>query len=179
MNTQSAKLLVLLWELAHLDDSNDMLQSICEFQVAFLFIEALFILIRSKWKLTWDSHIVCGVSLESSQWHHTPSRAKTFAGWVRHSSHIGDLFLKYKILHFFSAWAQVKAKSCMFLKVCTNTRFYFFFCSRHWMQGCLMVLSIRDQLAMLQMEFRETCLLEKMWIMLKRGLGELSTNTEA
>ena len=47
------------------------------------------------------------------------------------------------------------------------------------MQGCLMVLSIRDQLAMLQMEFRETCLLEKMWIMLKRGWGELSTNIKA
>ena len=110
MNIQSAKVLVLLWELAHLDDSNDMLQSICEVQVAFLFIVALFILIRSKWKLTWDSHIVCGVSLESSRWHHTPGRAKTFAGWVWHSSHIGDLFLKIQDFAFFQCLGPSESK---------------------------------------------------------------------
>ena len=33
--TQSAKVLTLLWELAHQDDSNDTPQPICEYQVDF------------------------------------------------------------------------------------------------------------------------------------------------
>ena len=60
--TQSAWVLALPWERAHQDNSNDTPQHMCEFQVCFplLWIKAYpcFILILSKGKLTWNSHIV-------------------------------------------------------------------------------------------------------------------------
>ena len=48
--------------------------------------------ILSKGKLTWHSPIGCGVSFESSWWAHFHGSAKTYAYWVWHSLHIGDLW---------------------------------------------------------------------------------------
>ena len=45
-----------------------------------------FILIHSKGKPTWNSHIGCGVSFESSWWARFHGRVKTFPYWVWHSS---------------------------------------------------------------------------------------------
>ena len=54
-----------------------------------------FILIHSKGMRTWNSHIDCGVLLESSWWAHFHGRVKTFADWVWYLSKIGELW-RYK-----------------------------------------------------------------------------------
>ena len=51
-----------------------------------------FILIHSKGMPTWNSHIGCGVSLESSWWAHFHGRVKTYADWVWYLSKIGELW---------------------------------------------------------------------------------------
>ena len=58
-----------------------------------------FILIHSKGMLTWNSHIGCWVSLESSWWAHFNGRAKTYADWIWYLSKIGELWPLISPLH--------------------------------------------------------------------------------
>ena len=60
--TQPVKVLTLLWKRTHQDYSNDTPQPICESQVSFssLWIR---IIIHSKGKYTWNSHIIFGFRL--------------------------------------------------------------------------------------------------------------------
>ena len=55
---------------------------------------------HSKGKSTWNSSIGCGVSFELSCWACFHGRAKTYAGWLWHSSYIGELW--YLFLGHFS-----------------------------------------------------------------------------
>ena len=57
---------------------------------------------------TWNSHIGCGVSFESSWWALFHGRAKTYADWVWHSSKIGELWA----LFFPWGFSKVVKKAC-------------------------------------------------------------------
>ena len=53
---------------------------------------------------TWNSHIGCGVLLESSWWVHFHGRAKTYADWVWDLSKIGELCVETTKLRLKAHW---------------------------------------------------------------------------